>query len=188
MGSCRLLGVKWGLGRLGPKPKCVSAEKETALRLGGATAVSEPYFPTRPSAVRPTLPSEGAPPGSCLGAEPHPSAGLSGAPLCPLNAPDLPLRDGAGVPRSWGPLRNSSCGRVTRLRYRAVRGMGGAEAARGGWREGSPGPAGQQGGEASRDGLGDLNTEKRTRRLQTCRQETKSWELSAVQMTLSWRA
>lgn len=113
MGSCRLLGVKWGLGRLGPKPKCVSAEKETALRLGGATAVSEPYFPTRPSAVRPTLPSEGAPPGSCLGAEPHPSAGLSGAPLCPLNAPDLPLRDGAGVPRSWGPLRNSSCGRVT---------------------------------------------------------------------------
>lgn len=71
MGSCRLLGVKWGVGRLGPKPKCVSAEKETALRLGGATAVSEPYFPTRPSAVLPASPSEGAPLGSSLGAEPH---------------------------------------------------------------------------------------------------------------------
>ena len=76
MGSCRLFGVKRGGGgaggeRLGPKPKCVSAEKETALRLGGATAVSEPYFPTRPSARLPTSPSEGAPLGSCLGAEPN---------------------------------------------------------------------------------------------------------------------
>lgn len=173
MGSCRLLGVKWGVGRLGPKPKCVSAEKETALRLGGATAVSEPYFPTRPSAVRLTLPSEGAPPGSCLGAEPHPSAGLSWAPLWHWDALDPPLRDGAGPSRSKAPLRNSSCGRVTRLRYRAVGGVGGAEAAGGGWREGSPGPAGQQDGEASRDGLGDLNAEKRTRRLHTCRQKPR---------------
>lgn len=45
------------MGRLvGPKPKCVSAKKETALRLGGAKAVSEPYFPTRPSALLPTSP------------------------------------------------------------------------------------------------------------------------------------
>lgn len=71
MGSCRLFGVKWGVERLVKlKPKCVSAEKETALRLGGAIAGSEPYFPTRPSAMPPTSPSGGAPLGSYLGAEP----------------------------------------------------------------------------------------------------------------------
>lgn len=174
MGSCRLLGVKWGVGRLGPKPKCVSAEKETALRLGGATAVSEPYFPTRPSAVLPTSPSEGAPPGSCLGAEPHPCAGLSQAPLCHSDAPGPPLRDSAGAPGSRTPLRSSSCGRVTRLRYRGVGSMLGAEA--GGRRAGGktvPGPPGSRAGKASRGELGNLNAEKRTRRPQTCRQETK---------------
>ena len=173
MGSCRLLGVKWGVGRLGPKPKCVSAEKETALRLGGATAASEPYFPTRPSAVLPASPSEGAPPGSCLGAEPHPSAGFSQAPLGHSDAPDLPLRDSAGavqctvqvqVPQRT-PLRSSSCGRVTRLRYRGVGSMLGAEAD--GRRAGGktvPGPPGSRAGKASRDELGNLNAEKRTRR------------------------
>ena len=132
MGSCRLLGVKLGVGRLGPKPKCVSAEKETALRLGGATAASELYFPTRPSAVLPPSPSEGAPPGSCLGAEPHPSAGLSQAPLGHSDAPDPPLRGSAGTPGSRTPLRSSSCGRITRLRYRGVGSMLGAEADGGG--------------------------------------------------------
>lgn len=59
VGSCRLFGVKWGLGvgRLAwPKPKCVFAKNETALRLGGAAAVSVPYFSTRPSACLPTSP------------------------------------------------------------------------------------------------------------------------------------
>lgn len=38
------------------KAKCVFAKNETALRLGGAAAVSVPYFPTRPSARLPTSP------------------------------------------------------------------------------------------------------------------------------------
>lgn len=64
MGSCRLFGVKLGVVAVERlvrrKPKFLSAEKETALRLGGAAAGSALHFPTRP-AVLPTPLSQEVP-------------------------------------------------------------------------------------------------------------------------------
>lgn len=109
MGSCRLFGVEWGVGQLvGPKPNCVSTKKETALRRGGATAISEPYFPTRPSAVLATSPSEGAPLGSCLGAQPKLTMTLFLPPECSRSG----LRDSMCKPRGRTPLKKSNCKRI----------------------------------------------------------------------------